>query len=134
MNQKGFATLEVIMMVVVIGILATIAVPRFTDVTTKANTAKIQADLSTIDTAVQMYYMEKGSDASSIDDLVNGNYLMDKPTPPTGEVYIEGSKQSVPATEYTIGSKTVGTGTSAKSTTRAMLGEKVAGDFYAPKS
>ena len=43
MNQRGFATLEVILMVVIIGILATVAVPRFTDVTTKANTAKIQS-------------------------------------------------------------------------------------------
>ena len=30
MNQRGFATLEVILMVMVIAILAAIAVPRFT--------------------------------------------------------------------------------------------------------
>ena len=29
MNQKGFATLEIILMVMVVGILATIAVPQF---------------------------------------------------------------------------------------------------------
>ena len=45
MNQKGFATLEVILMVTVIGILAAVAVPKFTDIAAKANTAKIQADL-----------------------------------------------------------------------------------------
>ena len=52
MNQRGFATLEVILMVMVIGILASIAVPRFSNVTASANTAKIQADLATIDTAI----------------------------------------------------------------------------------
>ena len=102
MNQKGFATLEVIMMVVVIGILATIAVPRFTDVTTKANTAKIQSDLSTIDTAIQMYYMEKGAYAATIKALVDANYLMDEPTPPTGEAYINGTATKINAKTYAL--------------------------------
>ena len=100
MNQKGFATLEVIMMVVVIGILATIAVPRFTDVTTKANTAKIQADLTTIDTALQMYFMEQGKDASSIKDLVDKDYLMETPTPPTGKAYVDGTETDITAKSY----------------------------------
>ena len=102
MNQKGFATLEVIMMVVVIGILATIAVPRFTDVTTKANTAKIQSDLSTIDTAIQMYYMEKNSYPSQISDLVDNGYLMDEPKPPTGKAYINGTATNINAKTYAL--------------------------------
>ena len=102
MNQKGFATLEVIMMVVVIGILATIAVPRFTDVTTKANTAKIQADLTTIDTALQMYFMEQGKDASSIKDLVDKDYLMETPTPPTGKAYVDGTETDITAKSYAL--------------------------------
>ena len=102
MNQKGFATLEVIMMVVVIGILATIAVPRFTDVTTKANTAKIQSDLSTIDTAIQMYNMEKNSYPSQISDLVDNGYLMDEPKPPTGEAYVDGEPKKIEDTKYDL--------------------------------
>ena len=102
MNQKGFATLEVIMMVVVIGILATIAVPRFTDVTTKANTAKIQSDLSTIDTAIQMYNMEKNSYPSQISDLVDNGYLMDEPKPPTGKAYINGTATNINAKTYAL--------------------------------
>lgn len=101
MNQKGFATLEVIMMVVVIGILATIAVPRFTDVTTKANTAKIQADLTTIDTAIQMYYMDEGKYPEQISDLVD-KYLMDEPKPPTGEAYIDGTATKINGPSYGI--------------------------------
>ena len=95
MNQRGFATLEVILIIVVIGILATVAVPRFTDVTVKANTAKIQSDLTTIDTAIQIYYMEKGSYPADIDALVTGKYLMDKPKPPTGSAYINGESQTI---------------------------------------
>ena len=104
MNQRGFATLEVILMVVVIGILASVAVPRFTDVTTKANTAKIQSDLTTIDTAIQIYYMEKGEYPTELKNLEN--YLMDTPKPPTGSVYINGTSTKInknPVVEISCG-------------------------------
>lgn len=133
MNQRGFATLEVILMVVIIGILATVAVPRFTDVTTKANTAKIQSDLTTIDTAIQIYYMETGTNPSDIDTLVSKGYLMDTPKPPTGSAFINGDSTEISkltnSTKYTIGDKSTGSDTGSKTFKRAMLGDKVAGDF-----
>ncbi|MCR5834018.1 MAG: type II secretion system GspH family protein [Selenomonadaceae bacterium] len=128
MRQKGFATLEVILMVMVIGILAAIAVPRFTSVTTAANTAKIQADLSTIDTAIAVYQMEYGSDPATVDALVNAKYLQAKPDPPTGKCYVSGAEKSIPATEYTI---QAATGTTDA---RAILGSGNTSDkFYVPK-
>lgn len=89
MNQKGFATLEVILMVVVLGILATVAVPRFTDITTKANTAKVQADMATINSASAVYEMEKGSPPSNVAALVSAGYLQAEPPAPTsGKIYL----------------------------------------------
>ena len=126
MNQKGFATLEVIMMVVVIGILATIAVPRFTDVTTKANTAKIQSDLSTIDTAIQMYNMETGQWPTTDYENELKPYLNDFPKPPTGSAFIgKNNKYTIPD-----GAKYVVTAdTDTTNPHRATLGNKTAGDF-----
>ena len=88
MNQKGFATLEVILMVMVIGVLATIAVPRFTNIATKANTAKIQSDLSSLDTAISIYYMENGSYPTGLSQL--SDYIKDVNNlkPPTGSAYV----------------------------------------------
>ena len=129
MNQRGFATLEVILMVVIIGILATVAVPRFTDVTTKANTAKIQSDLTTIDTSIQIYYMEKGSypTGTSIDAL--SDYLMEIPKPPTGEAFIKGTDNkskstSITGPDYLIDS----------TSHRATLDGHTVGDFSTTKS
>lgn len=120
MNQRGFATLEVILMVVIVGILATVAVPRFTDVTTKANTAKIQSDLTTIDTAIQIYYMEKGAYPSNVKALVDDNYIMDEPKPPTGEAFIgKDSKLSITETSYSIDT----------TKHRAILHSKTSNDF-----
>lgn len=134
MNQRGFATLEIVMAIVILGILASIAIPNFANVSTKANTAKIQADLSTIDTAIQMYYMEQGDYPSTVDELVSKDYLMDKPTPPKGKAYVDGTPTEISTIDsgnkgYIVGDKSVGSGNSSKTTKRAKLGEKVAGDF-----
>ena len=129
MRQKGFATLEVILMVMVIGILASIAVPRFTNVTTAANTAKIQSDLSTIDTAIAIYVMEKGTTTAPslgasgtlkdyIQDIANVK-------PPTGNAYINGTSTKINATTYDI--KTIGTGDNVEY--RATLDGYTSGEF-----
>ena len=133
MNQRGFATLEVILMIVVIGILATVAVPRFTDVTTKANTAKIQSDLTTIDTAIQIYYMEKGDYPTELKNLEN--YLMDTPKPPTGNAYVKSSTSDTTSTKSKINDTSYDIDTTNH---RAILKmeskDAVAGDFELPKS
>ena len=140
MNQRGFATLEVILMVMVIGILASIAVPRFTNITTRANTAKIQADLSTIDTAIAVYQMEKGDDTTpSVDDLVNAGYLQAKPEPPSGSCYYEGGIKKISELGATNGYATakvkVSTDTNAPEVLRGILGSgNTADKFYAPKT
>lgn len=128
MRQKGFATLEVILMVMVIGILASIAVPRFTSVTTAANTAKIQADLTTIDTAIAVYIMENGTPTSApaLSDL--DNYLQDATNlkPPTGQqAYITGTPTAITGSSYLIQDK----GSGNVKNYRATLDGHTAGEF-----
>lgn len=133
MNQRGFATLEVILMVMVIGILASIAVPRFTSVTTAANTAKIQADLSTIDSAIAIYYMEKGKYPTSLSQLSNYVRGVEGTTPdlkpPTGSAYIGGTATEIPTGGYVL--KAVSGGDATETTeSRAYLGTYTAEKFY----
>ena len=146
MGQKGFATLEVILMVMVIGILASIAVPRFANIGAKANTAKIQADLSTIDTAIAVYEMEQSTAlGTDVQALVDAGYLQSLPKPPTsGSCYFEATASDSTTSSdsslktiselgaaYSIGDVTVGTIT----TKRAVLGtNNTAEKFHAPKS
>ena len=127
MNQRGFATLEVILMVMVIGILASIAVPRFTSVTTAANTAKIQADLTTIDTAIAMYILEKGTTTAPTWDNVKG-YLQDgdKVKPPTGSAYVNGTAEDINDTSYAVTSTNDGYRATLKMKTTTAA---TAGDF-----
>lgn len=129
MNQKGFATLEVILMIVVIGILATVAVPRFTDVTVKANTAKIQSDLATLDNAIAIYFMEKGKYPEKLSELKNYVKDVENLKPPTGKAYVVGQTEA-----QTIGDKYEITQLDGETEKRATLDGKTSGSFALPKN
>lgn len=93
-KRKGFMLIELIIVIAIVGILAAIAVPNLVGMTNEAKVAKIQADLSTIGTAAEMYYIKKGSYPDKLTDLVGDNlYLKNLPEKPSG------------AGEYTLGSK-----------------------------
>lgn len=100
MNQKGFATLEIILMVMVVGILATMAVPQFEKVTASANTAKVQSDLAAINSAASIYQMEKGTKPSYND--LSTYFENGAPQAPTGKVYVNGTITAIGSIGYGI--------------------------------
>ena len=56
MRNKGFTIIELIMVIVILGIIATVAVPRFIDLRTEANANACRASGGSIATAVAIYY------------------------------------------------------------------------------
>jgi general secretion pathway protein G len=104
LNQKGFATLEIILMVMVVGILATMAVPQFEKVTAQANTAKVQSDLAAINSAIAIYQMEKGT-VPTYSQLTNDNatyFENGVPQAPTGKIYIDGTLTDIGTSTYGV--------------------------------
>ncbi len=64
-GKKGFTLIEILFVIVVIGILAAIVIPRLT---TTAKTAKINAcnaNVANINTQIERYYFEEGEWPSS---------------------------------------------------------------------
>ena len=101
-DQRGFTLIEVLVTVTVLGILAAIAIPRFDNATALANTAKIQSDLQTLDSAIIMYQMENGGNPSGLSDL--SSYLNGDVTPPKGKCFMQSATStSIPTNNgYTI--------------------------------
>ena len=64
--KKGFTLIELVVVIAILGILAGIAIPRFMDATASARGAKILADMRTVDSAMQMYYMKVGKYPQSL--------------------------------------------------------------------
>ena len=69
MRKKGFTLLELLIVVVIIGILATFAVPQFLKATERAKLGKGQNTLSLISQGLKMYYGDKGKFTAAIGDL-----------------------------------------------------------------
>jgi prepilin-type N-terminal cleavage/methylation domain-containing protein len=54
-NNKGFTLIELIMVIVILGILSAVVVPKFFDFTSKAHDANKDAVIGSIKTGLNMY-------------------------------------------------------------------------------
>lgn len=70
--KKGFSLLELIFAIVVIGVIASFAIPKYLDTKNDAVASTIQRDLATATTSIQSYYLVEG-DITNITDAVQLN-------------------------------------------------------------
>lgn len=66
MKQKGFTLIELVMVIVIIGILAAIAIPKFVGLTTEAKKSATQGGLGAIRSAVAIQYAKSATAGSAI--------------------------------------------------------------------
>lgn len=81
-REAGFTLIELMIVMLIIGILASIAVPRFLSALKSAKEAVLKEDLHVIRDAIDSYTMDKGKAPQALDDLVQSGYLKTIPVDP----------------------------------------------------
>ena len=68
-DQKGFTLIELLIVVVIIGILAAIAIPKFSATREKAYFAAMKSDLKNLASQQEIYYSDEYTYSSSTTNL-----------------------------------------------------------------
>jgi general secretion pathway protein G len=81
-SSRGFTLLELMVVMAIILILATLGAGRYEQSTIRAHEAALKQDLFVMRSAIQQYTLDKEAGPTSLDDLVQAGYLREIPRDP----------------------------------------------------
>ncbi len=81
-GQRGFTLIELIIVIAIIGILATIAVPAMRTAPQRAREAALKENLFTMRSCIDQYLADRGTYPPSLEALVEEGYLRRIPDDP----------------------------------------------------
>jgi general secretion pathway protein G len=103
-SQSGFTLIELMIVMAIIGILITLAIPSFVGAVRHAREAALKEDLQTMRTAIDTYTMDKQKGPQSLDDLVQDGYLRAIPEDPitrSKDTWVTDSSESMVSLDET---------------------------------
>jgi general secretion pathway protein G len=81
-RRAGFTLLEMMIVIVIMGILMSIALPIYNQSLLKSREAVLRQDLFTLRSLISQYTLDKQKAPQSLDDLVQGGYIKIIPKDP----------------------------------------------------
>ena len=82
LGENGFTLVELMIVMLIIGVLAAIAIPSYTASVKNAREATLKMDLQVMRQAIDSFTMDKEKAPQSLDELVQAGYLKEIPRDP----------------------------------------------------
>jgi general secretion pathway protein G len=73
-TRKGFTLIEILIVVIILGILAAIVIPQFTNASEDARKSSAASQLQTLRSSVELYKLQHGDAYPTADGLINGTW------------------------------------------------------------
>lgn len=70
-HRAGFSLIELVIVIAILGILAAVAVPRMSRGAAGATSSRMRSDLSTMRSALELYYAEHNNNYPAVGDFNN---------------------------------------------------------------
>jgi general secretion pathway protein G len=80
--------IEILIVVVILGILAAIVIPQFSEASDDANESAIKSTLQTVRAQIELYKFKEGALPASLAAMVTAGYLQQSPTAPGAYTYV----------------------------------------------
>ena len=80
-SQQGFTLIELMIVVAIIGILAAVAIPQYSDYTEKTKLARVQSFLDPVKSAMAQYYSENGGVCPVVTDQTSATAMFGTSAP-----------------------------------------------------
>jgi general secretion pathway protein G len=95
-GKSGFTLLEMMIVMIIIGILLSIALPIYSRSLVRARESVLKNDLFELNKLIQQYTLDKQKAPQSLEDLVSAGYIKEIPKDPmTGEKNWEVEQEDV---------------------------------------
>jgi len=85
MKHRGFTLIEMIVVLSIVALLLTIALPRYFGAVDKSKDVVLQENLKVLRVTLDKYYADKGRYPQRLEELVEGKYLRAIPIDPVTE-------------------------------------------------
>ena len=80
-NEAGFTLIELVIVIVILGILSAVAIPKYEDMREQARTATLKGQLGSIRSAISIQYGRNALNGAATFPVLNGSVFADGSVP-----------------------------------------------------